>query len=94
MKLSQEKVKKIASLARLEVAERDLERFVRQFHDILSYMDKLNELSTTGVEPLYSPVEHDTPFREDLVGQGFDRDEILANAPDDDGRYFIVPKVL
>lgn len=93
MKISTEEVAKIASLARLEEDEEKLERFAAQLGSILEYMETLNELDTTGVEPLYSPVTHETPFREDTVHQDYDQQEVLRNAPESDGVHFIVPKV-
>ncbi|MEA5088673.1 Asp-tRNA(Asn)/Glu-tRNA(Gln) amidotransferase subunit GatC, partial [Solidesulfovibrio sp.] len=47
-----------------------------------------------GVEPLYSPVLHETPLREDKAAKAFSRDNILANAPATDGQFFIVPKIV
>lgn len=94
MKISVREVKNIAYLARLEVREEKLGLFVEQFDNILNYMDKLNELDTSQVEALYSPVEHGTVLREDDPGSEFEREEILFNAPEEDGQYFIVPKVI
>lgn len=83
----------IADLARLECEQETLHTFARQLDDILKYMDKLNEIDTAGVQPLYSPVRHGTAFRQDEVSQEYTRDELLGNAPEADGTYFIVPKV-
>jgi aspartyl-tRNA(Asn)/glutamyl-tRNA(Gln) amidotransferase subunit C len=92
-KIDPRDVAAIADLARLECEQETLHTFARQLDDILKYMDKLNELDTAGVQPLYSPVRHGTAFRQDEVNQEYSRDEILGNAPDADGAYFIVPKV-
>ncbi len=94
MKISTQEVKDISSLARLEVKDDKFDLFLEQFDNILSYMDKLNELETIDTEPLYSPVEHSTVLREDETRSDFDRDEILFNSPEDDGQYFVVPKVI
>ena len=51
-------------------------------------------LDTTGVEPLYSPVGHETPLREDVAVATCARDQILGNAPAADGQFFIVPKIV
>ncbi|MDZ7761948.1 MAG: Asp-tRNA(Asn)/Glu-tRNA(Gln) amidotransferase subunit GatC [Desulfovermiculus sp.] len=83
----------IAELARLECDEETLQTFARQLDDILKYMDKLNQLDTSQVQPLYSPVRQATAFRQDEVTQEYTRDELLANAPEADGSYFLVPKV-
>lgn len=94
MTISKEEVARVAHLARLEIGESDLQRFAGQLTDILQYMDILNEVDTSSVEPLYSPGEHDTPYREDEVRGENSREEVLRNAPDSDGEYFIVPKVV
>lgn len=93
MKISQEEVSKIASLARLEADQDKLKLFANQLNNILEYMDKLNELDTAEVNPLYSPVSHKTAFRQDQVEQDYTREEVLKNNPEGDQQYFIVPKV-
>ncbi len=94
MTISKEEVARVAHLARLEIEESDLERFAGQLTDILQYMDILNEVDTSGIDPLYSPVEHATPYREDEVRQDWSREDVLRNAPRSDGEYFLVPKVV
>jgi aspartyl-tRNA(Asn)/glutamyl-tRNA(Gln) amidotransferase subunit C len=94
MTISKEEVARVAHLARLEIGESDLQRFAGQLTDILQYMDILNEVDTSSIDPLYSPVEHDTPYREDEARSEYSREEVLRNAPDSDGEYFIVPKVV
>jgi len=94
MKISKEEVAKIAHLARLEIGESDLGRFAGQLTDILDYMDILNEVDTSQTEPLYSPVEHETPYREDEPSSEYSKEEVLRNAPRSDGEYFLVPKVV
>ncbi|MFP4070948.1 MAG: Asp-tRNA(Asn)/Glu-tRNA(Gln) amidotransferase subunit GatC [Desulfovibrionales bacterium] len=94
MKITPEEVRKIATLARLELDEDKVNLFAGQFDEILQYMDKLAELDTTEVEPMYTPVEHTSVLREDIVRKDYTREEILGNAPEEDGRYFIVPKIL
>ncbi|SDB30238.1 aspartyl/glutamyl-tRNA(Asn/Gln) amidotransferase subunit C [Desulfonatronum thiosulfatophilum] len=94
MSISTDEVAKVAGLARLNLKPEKLEQFAGQFNDILGYMEKLNELDTSGVEPLFSPVNHETVFRDDDVRQEYSREEILANAPETDGSYFIVPRIV
>ncbi|THB64459.1 MAG: Asp-tRNA(Asn)/Glu-tRNA(Gln) amidotransferase subunit GatC [Desulfovibrio sp.] len=85
----------IAKLARLDLDQDVLARFAGQFNAILGYMDKLSELDTSGVEPMYSPSEHATVFREDRADNDrFSRDDVLSNAPESDGSFFIVPKIV
>lgn len=83
----------MARLARLKVTEEDAERLTGQLNSILSYMDKLNELDTSGIEPMAHALPLQTPFREDRAGESLDPDEALANAPLRQGAFFVVPKV-
>jgi aspartyl-tRNA(Asn)/glutamyl-tRNA(Gln) amidotransferase subunit C len=94
MKLSTEEVARVARLARLDLSEEKTEIFAGQLHNILSYMDKLNEIDTSNVEPMFSPVEHTTVLRKDVVVKEHTRDDILSNAPDTDGQYFVVPRIV
>jgi len=94
MSISKEDVAKIATLSRLSLEENKLDQFSDQLSGILKYMQKLNELETTNVEPLYSPVDQTTVLREDVVEKKFTREELLANAPEDDGQYLIVPRII
>jgi aspartyl-tRNA(Asn)/glutamyl-tRNA(Gln) amidotransferase subunit C len=94
MKISPEEVAKVASLSRLDLPEDKLELFAGQLGDILAYMDKLGELDTDEVDPLYSPVKHTTVLRKDEVRKDYRREEILANAPEQDGQFFIVPRIV
>lgn len=87
-------VEYIANLARLEFKEEEKEKFTEQFNRILEYMDKLNELDTTNVEPLYHVIDIKNVFREDIVKPSYPREEILKNAPSRTEYFFKVPKVI
>ena len=94
MPISPEQAAKVAKLARLRLDAAKLERFAGQMDDILAYMETLSSVDTTGVEPLYGPVDHATPLREDVVVKTCTRDAILKNAPATDGQFFVVPKIV
>ena len=94
MKISADDVTRIAHLARLEMTPEKAAHFAPQLDQVLSYMDKLGEVDTSAVEPMYSPVELPTALRVDETRRDFSRDEILANAPETDGQFFIVPKIV
>ena len=94
MSITREKVAQMAELAKLELDEATQDRFARQFSAILRYMDDLNTVDTQGVEALYQPVRHDTAARSDLVGASLDREKLLACAPEQDGRHFVVPRIV
>lgn len=94
MKISPEEVARVAKLARLDLPEDKLALFAGQLGDILDYMDKLGELDTGDVRPMYSPVEHATVLRPDEPVKKYARDEVLSNAPESDGQFFIVPRIV
>jgi aspartyl-tRNA(Asn)/glutamyl-tRNA(Gln) amidotransferase subunit C len=94
MAVTRKDVEHIAELARLTFKVDELESFTRQLNDILAYMDKLNELDTSNVEPLSHPVERVNVFREDIVKPSIDREEALRNAPERSDLFFKVPKVI
>lgn len=94
MSISTEQVASIARLARLDLEEDKQALFAGQFAQILEYMDTLNEVNTDSVEPLYSPVQHGTVYREDEAASHCTREEVLSNAPEEDGTYFVVPRIV
>lgn len=94
MSISADQVVKVASLSRLNLPQDKVGQFVTQFNDILEYIHTLNEVDTSGVEPLYSPVTHATVFRDDVVRRDFDRAALLDNAPESDGAFFVVPRIV
>ena len=87
-------IHKVSSLARIELTADEEEHLGAQLAGILDYIAQLDELDTESVEPTSHAVPLDTPFREDEVGEQLTRKQALANAPDQDGIAFVVPKVL
>ncbi len=94
MKLSREEVQRIAVLARLGFAEADLEKLQGQLSDILENFEILQQVDTSGVPPTSHSVALDSVIREDEVEPSFAPDEILANAPREEGGCFRVRAVL
>jgi len=94
MKIDRETVDKIAHLARLELTEEEKERSITELSEILSFMAKLNELDTTGVEPLIYMNDAVNVLRADEVIQEMTRGEALLNAPLKTAEYFKVTKVI
>jgi len=84
----------MAELAKLDLDKTTQERFARQFSVILRYMDELNAVDTQGVEALYQPVQHSVATRPDLIEASLERKKLLAGAPEQDGQYFVVPRIL
>ncbi|MEX0701363.1 MAG: Asp-tRNA(Asn)/Glu-tRNA(Gln) amidotransferase subunit GatC [Planctomycetales bacterium] len=87
-------VAKVASLARLELSEAELDEHAAQLGRILEYVELLDAVSTDDVEPMAHAVELVNVFRPDEPGESLPRDAALANAPQTDGRYFLVPPIL
>lgn len=94
MKIGTDEVRAMAALSRLKLPDETLEAFAPQLAQVLEYMDALAGVDTQGVEPLYSPVEQVSVLRQDETAKDHTREAILANAPQTDGQYFIVPKII
>lgn len=95
MKIDKETVDKIAHLARLEFAnDAAKESMIKDMNNMLGFIDKLNELDTSGVEPLIYMSEEVNVLREDDVKHDITQQEALKNAPKHDSDYFKVPKVI
>lgn len=94
MSISPEEVAKVARLARLELSQDTIGQYAAQLDGILGYMDKLSELDTASVEPMYTPVDQVSVMREDVVRKDYAREDILKNAPETDGAFFIVPRIV
>lgn len=84
----------MAKLSRLRINEEEERLFRSQFTQILNYMNILSTLDTDGVEPCYTPIDHAAALRDDEMDNRRTCGEILANAPETDGAYFIVPRII
>ena len=94
MKIDLETIDKIAHLARLEVKEKDKQGLLNDMNNILTFMDKLNEVDTLGVEPLVYMTDEVNVLRADEVKQEISREDALQNSPKQDGKFFRVAKVI
>ncbi|HEX6978069.1 MAG TPA: Asp-tRNA(Asn)/Glu-tRNA(Gln) amidotransferase subunit GatC [Alphaproteobacteria bacterium] len=98
MSLDKATVARIATLARIKLADGDLDRMTGELQSILNWVEQLNELDTAQVEPMTSAVEVVLPMRDDVVTDGGYAEKILANATDPvtepEGGFFTVPKVV
>lgn len=94
MSISPEEVAKVARLARLDLSQETIGQYAAQLDGILEYMDKLSELDTTSVDPMYTPVDQVSVMRDDVVKKDYAREDILKNAPETDGAFFIVPRIV
>jgi len=94
MKLDVETLKKIAHLSRLEIDEKDTEKMLKDMSNMLTFVEKLNEVNTDGVEPLTTMSHEINSLREDIAKSDLNHEQALQNAPKKDSTYFRVPKVL
>jgi aspartyl-tRNA(Asn)/glutamyl-tRNA(Gln) amidotransferase subunit C len=97
MKITREDVLKVAALANLELSDTEVDTFRGHLDDILTYIDKLNEVDTTGIEPLTQVVAAaagDSSLREDVIVRADVITEVLQGAPDPEAPYFRVPRVI
>jgi aspartyl-tRNA(Asn)/glutamyl-tRNA(Gln) amidotransferase subunit C len=94
MPVSIKDVDHIAKLAKLSFSEEEKETFTEKFNQILSFMEKLNELDTSNVEPLSHVIELQNVMRDDVVKPSLPTEEALENAPARDEKFFRVPKVI
>ncbi|MBI2422037.1 MAG: Asp-tRNA(Asn)/Glu-tRNA(Gln) amidotransferase subunit GatC [Candidatus Hydrogenedentes bacterium] len=92
--ISKKDVDYVAGLAQLHLSDAETNRLVEEMGTILEYIEQLNELDTSGVEPMMHALEVTNIFREDEVTPSLDRDAALAVAPLHDGEYYLVPKIL
>jgi aspartyl-tRNA(Asn)/glutamyl-tRNA(Gln) amidotransferase subunit C len=94
MKLSREEVQRVAVLARLRLTPEEQSSLTEELDRILGYMDKLNQLDTADVDLFSHTANITNTLREDQVTNRPNADALLANAPDRDGTFFKVPKII
>jgi aspartyl-tRNA(Asn)/glutamyl-tRNA(Gln) amidotransferase subunit C len=94
MSLGIKDVAHIATLARLRVAEADLAPLAKELSGIMTWIEQLNEVDTSGVEPMTGVLNRGLPEREDVVTDGAKASDILLNAPEPAHGFFTVPKVV
>lgn len=92
--IDREQVHKVAHLARLELTDEEETEFTTQLGSILDYFEQLSELDTSKVKPTTRAIEVPNVTRLDDLQPFADREAILAGAPDQDGDFFKVPKIL
>ncbi|MGA2125652.1 MAG: Asp-tRNA(Asn)/Glu-tRNA(Gln) amidotransferase subunit GatC [Xanthobacteraceae bacterium] len=87
-------VRRIAHLARIAVADDEVEHLQGELNAILAFVEQLSEVDVAGVEPMTSVIPMTMKKRADVVTDGGDPDAILSNAPATEDHYFLVPKVV
>lgn len=92
--IDREQVKKVANLARLDITPEEEEQFTSQLNSILDYFDQLSELDTDNVEPTTRAIETSNITRSDQLEPFPDKQGLLDCAPEQEGDYFRVPKIM
>ena len=86
-------VEHVAKLARLELSEAEKETFTKQLDSILNYVEQMNEVDTTGIEPMSHVIPVTNVMREDEVVYTNTKQELMKNAPEEEDGFFRVPKI-
>lgn len=94
MEVNDELVKKIAALARLDFPDGEKDQIKKDMQQMIAFIDKLNEIDTTGVQPLLHMSDNINSLRDDEVKGSITREQALMNAPEHDDQFFKVPKVI
>ncbi|MBN1515705.1 Asp-tRNA(Asn)/Glu-tRNA(Gln) amidotransferase subunit GatC [Candidatus Sumerlaeota bacterium] len=92
--ISEEQVRHVATLSRLEFSDAEIQEFSREMNQILDYFVKLNELDTEGVPPGSHPLKTSNVLREDIPRESLSNELALSNAPDKEEGFFKVPQIL
>ncbi|HMB96831.1 MAG TPA: Asp-tRNA(Asn)/Glu-tRNA(Gln) amidotransferase subunit GatC [Tepidisphaeraceae bacterium] len=93
-RITLDQVKHVAKLSRLALSDEQLQKFTTQLEPILQYIDKISQADITGVEPMAHALPLSNVLRDDSVGPALPLEKVLQNAPDTDGPFFKVPKIL
>lgn len=91
--ISTDDVKHVAKLARLELTDEEIKKYSEQLGDILKYVEQMNEVDTTGVEPMPHPIPIYNVMRDDVVKYEQTKEELISNAPYEEDGFFRVPKI-
>lgn len=94
MRISQQEVEHVATLARLQLSQEEVATFTGQMDAILSYVDKLSELDTAGIVPTSHAVPMENAFRADEIRPSIGTQQALANGPEQVEGFFKVPRVI
>ena len=94
MEIDKSRVEKIADLAKLSLTDKEKMMYAKQLNQIVEYMDILNQVDTSGIDLSDNSQKPMNIFREDKPGISLPKSSALRNAPETDGSYFKVPKVL
>lgn len=92
--VSKEEIKHIAELSKLNLSEEEIQKYTNNMQDIVEFANKINSLDTDGVTASAFALDTFNVFREDVVKESFDRDELLKNAPSSNGETYSLPSMM
>ncbi len=94
MQINNELIEYVAKLAKLALSEEEKQGRAKDLNEILAYAELLSGIDTTEIEPMSHAFDMKNVMREDVPAQDFSREDLLKNAPQKKGGYFIVPKTV
>ena len=94
MSIDKDKIKHVSKLARISVDEKKIDALTKDLSSIFNFIEQLNELNTSKVDPLSSILNEPLRSRKDEIDDGKIRDKILKNSPNKNEEFFVVPKVI
>ena len=94
MAITKETVEYVAHLARIELNRKELEKVSQQLQDILDFIDKLKKVDIKDINPTSHILPIDNVLRQDTPGESLPIDKALSNAPQREGNFFVVPKII
>ena len=94
MTITKDTIRKISNLAKISIADQEVEKLEREISSIIRWVEALNEVDTDNIDPMSNSLTGVLRMREDLVTDGNKVSDILSNSPVDDENFFVVPKVI
>jgi aspartyl-tRNA(Asn)/glutamyl-tRNA(Gln) amidotransferase subunit C len=94
MSIDNSTVRKVASLARIEIESEEEDQLINELNNILGWVDELQKVNTQNVEPMLSVFNESMPMREDSSESNYTNELILKNSPEKKSGFFVVPKVI
>ena len=94
MTITKDTIRKISNLAKISIADQEVETLERAISSIIRWVEALNEVDTDNIDPMSNSLTGVLRMREDLVTDGNKVSDILSNSPVDDENFFVVPKVI
>ena len=91
--ITEKEVQHVANLARLELTEEETKKYAKQLGELLTYVEQMNEVDTTGVKPMSHVTEFVNVMRDDEIVKEFTKEDLMKNAPVEEDGFFRVPKI-